>query len=391
MILRQPRQELFQHAFAEYGTSFPLLKIVWIPSDPSTCTASKKCDNRKINLTQMDTKMATTARANATSMDDDEAVARFSVSYVTQGKHRFYTLTMPSEVLATCSFATNREEDPIKGFQRVLDKKRAEEIAKYIDSGLGTIPNSIILSAQPSAELTIVGKGKTLQFKKSPHAFLLIDGQHRVYGFHLAETSLRVPVVIYNGLTKAQETQLFIDINTKQRPVPSELLLDIKRLAEIEDTDGEYLAALFDQFLDDQASALFGLLSPSKKSTTKISRVTFNGAFKPILSVLSSADKDEVFLITNSFLLAVQFHLRDLDCEEALVNPTVFRAIFDIFKQVAQRVKDRFGRNYSPENFSEVLSSVIPSIPRSKFLKPGNSYKELSGRLAKLITDDFTL
>ncbi|WP_314444117.1 DGQHR domain-containing protein [Massilia timonae] len=335
--------------------------------------------------------MVTSSKEKSEIASEDENVERFSVSYVTQGKHRFYTLTMPSEILASCSFATSREEDPIKGFQRVLDKKRAEEIATYIDSGLGTIPNSIILSAQPSAELTIVGKGKTLQFKRNPHAFLLIDGQHRVYGFHLAKTSLRVPVVIYNGLTKAQETQLFIDINTKQRPVPSELLLDIKRLAEIEDTDGQYLAELFDRFYEDSSSALLGLLSPSKKSSTKISRVTFNAAFKPILSVLSSADKDEVYRITNSFLLAVQAHLRQSEAEEALINPIVFRAVFDIFKQVAQRVKDRFGRDYSPDNFFEVLVSVIPSVPRARYLKPGNSYKDLSGKLAKSLTDDFTL
>lgn len=334
--------------------------------------------------------MPSPSKSALASQNSDE-FERFSVSYVTQGKHRFYTLTMPSEILASCSFATSREEDPIKGFQRVLDKKRAEEIATYIDSGLGTIPNSIILSAQPSAELSIVGKGKTLQFKRSPHAFLLIDGQHRVYGFHLAKTSLRVPVVIYNGLTKAQETQLFIDINTKQRPVPSELLLDIKRLAEIEDSDGQYLAELFDLFCEDSTSALLGLLSPAKKSENKLSRVTFNSAFKPILAVLASADKDEVFRITNAFLLAVQAHLRSSDCERALVNPIVFRAIFDVFKQVAQRVKDRFGRDYSADNFFEVLNSVIPTIPRTKFLKPGNSYKELSGRLIKSLTDDFTL
>ena len=34
-----------------------------------------------------------------------------------------------------------------------------------------------------------------------PEAFLILDGQHRVYGFSLAKTSLRVPVVIYNNLT----------------------------------------------------------------------------------------------------------------------------------------------------------------------------------------------
>jgi hypothetical protein len=60
---------------------------------------------------------------------------RYSVSLVTQGNHRFYTLTMPSDVLANTCFVTTRDEDPQKGFQRVLDAKRAQEIANYIDFG----------------------------------------------------------------------------------------------------------------------------------------------------------------------------------------------------------------------------------------------------------------
>ena len=90
---------------------------------------------------------------------------RFSVSLVTQGKHRFYTLTMPSDVLANTCFVTTRDEDPKKGFQRVLDEKRAEQIADYTDAGFGTIPTSIVLSAQPAAELKVIGKGKTLEFR----------------------------------------------------------------------------------------------------------------------------------------------------------------------------------------------------------------------------------
>ena len=90
---------------------------------------------------------------------------RYSVSLVTQGNHRFYTLTMPSEVLANTCFVTTRDEDPKKGFQRVLDVHRAQEIADYIDMGFGTIPTSIVLSAQQAAELKVVGRGKTLEFR----------------------------------------------------------------------------------------------------------------------------------------------------------------------------------------------------------------------------------
>lgn len=182
-----------------------------------------------------------------TLVDDLERL-RYSVSLVRQGKHSFYTLTMPSDVLARTCVVSTRKEDPKQGFQRTLDEKRAAEIAQYIDKGLGTIPNSIVLSAQPAAELKIIGRGKTLEFSDAPGAFLILDGQHRVFGFSKAKTPLRVPVVIYNGLSRTEESRLFIDINTKQRPVPAQLLLDIKQLADIEDTAEATLREIFDEF-----------------------------------------------------------------------------------------------------------------------------------------------
>lgn len=44
---------------------------------------------------------------------------RYTASNITQNKKRFYSLSVPMEVLSKCCFATPREEDPIEGFQRV--------------------------------------------------------------------------------------------------------------------------------------------------------------------------------------------------------------------------------------------------------------------------------
>lgn len=226
---------------------------------------------------------------------------RYSVSLVTQGKHRFYTLTVPSDVLARTCFVTTREEDPAAGFQRLLDKSRAQQIADYIDSGLGTIPNSIVLSAQPDADLKVVGRGKTIEFNDANKAFLVLDGQHRVYGFSLAKTSLRVPVVVYNGLSRRDESRLFIDINTKQHPVPNELLLDIKRLAEYEDDTEQLLREIYDFFASNTGSPLFSLLSPSTKATGKISRVTFNAAVKPLVPIFSDSDSEKAYSAISAY------------------------------------------------------------------------------------------
>ena len=106
---------------------------------------------------------------------------QYTFSLIKQGPTRFYSLTMPSDVLAECCFVSSRFDDPTEGFQRMLDKRRAEDIARYVDEYHGTVPTSIILSARPEAELEEVNKGRTLRFRKHPKAFLILDGQHRVY------------------------------------------------------------------------------------------------------------------------------------------------------------------------------------------------------------------
>jgi len=202
----------------------------------------------------------------------------YSVSLVTQGKHKFYILSAPSDVLAQCCTVDTRADNPLEGFQRKLDSKRADEIAHYIDEEFGTIPSSIVLSAQPDAELAYSRARRSITFKKTSKSFLILDGQHRVFGFARASSSLRVPVVIYNGLTRAEECRLFIDINTKQRPVPNELLLDIKRLAETETDEESMLSDVFDLFAEEPDSPLLGFMSSAAKAKGKLSRVTFNSA-----------------------------------------------------------------------------------------------------------------
>jgi DGQHR domain-containing protein len=323
-------------------------------------------------------------RGSANFQDPDRV--RFSVSLVKQGKHQFYTLTMPSEVLAQTCVVTTRKEDPIKGFQRELDERRAEEIASYIDNDLGTIPSSIVLSAQPSAELLIVGNGKTLEFKKIGGAFLILDGQHRVFGFSKAKTSLRVPVVIYNGLSRREETRLFIDINTKQKPVPPQLLLDIKKLAEIESEAEAVLREIFDLFSEDANSCMNGLLAASETTKGKITRVTFNLAVKPLLPLFSARSAEEIYDILNAYLSAVTSEITKKTTQPSIAKPVVFRAFMSTFRIFAQRVSDRYGQVYTPANFQEFVAPIFAGMPKAKLDNPGSSWTVLrdyiEGRIA---------
>ncbi|MDH4378393.1 MAG: DGQHR domain-containing protein [Vampirovibrionales bacterium] len=312
-------------------------------------------------------------------------------SLIRQGSYRFYSLTLLSDVLADTCFVSTRDEDNEMGFQRLLDKKRAQDIARYIDSGSGSIPNAVILSAQSDAEFEIKRGGRALKFKRHPKAFLILDGQHRVWGYRLAESELKVPVIIYQGLTRTQETRLFIDINTKQKPVPNELLLDIKYLAEIETNSENILRELFNNFNSNSNSSLFGLLSPHGKGKNKISRTTFNSAFQSISDSISNRDVVELYEIFNAYFSSIYMLLKKIGADESLINPIIFRSLVAFFPEVASRVKDRFEGEYTKTNFREVLEPAFNKVSKIKFLKPGRSYKDIHEQLSNSLIKSFSL
>jgi DGQHR domain-containing protein len=337
------------------------------------------------------TQMTLPTVENGAPPDTKDIWVSYAARLITQGRHRFYTLTMPSDILAETCVVDTREENPDDGFQRVLDRKRAQEIADYIDVGFGTIPCSIVLSAQPSASLEYISRTQVIRFKRDPRAFLILDGQHRVYGFKLAKAQLRVPVVIYNRLTKTDEARLFIDINTKQRPVPNELLLDIKRLADTETDVESLLRDVFDLFYKENDSPLLGLLSPSTRSRGKLSRVTFNTALRPIWNSFAGNEADFVYEALSAYLHAWIPVLRRNDAEANTTNPTLFRAIMLLFPAVAERVSYRHGEKYTVEHFSEVLDPFFARIKRIDLKRPGGSPVSLHENFKKALEAGFSI
>lgn len=322
---------------------------------------------------------------------DETGEISYTAVLLSQGKHRFYTLAMPSQMLADTCMVDPRSENPIDGFQRLLDKRRAQEIADYIDNGFGTIPGSIVLSAQPEAKLRYVRKARTINFQRTPRSFLIIDGQHRVYGFKLAKEPLHVPVVIYNGLNRSEEARLFMDINTLQRPVPPELILDIKRLADTETDIEALLRDAFDAFNTNTDSPLLGLLSPSEKQKGKLSRVTFSIAMRSVWHALADSDSQSVYEVFSAYLQAFLSGLRAHAAAHNITNPTLFRAATLAFPDVAQRVSDRFDGEYTAAHFERVLSPLFRNVEKGDLLKPGPSHVALYEVFRKAISAGFSL
>jgi DNA sulfur modification protein DndB len=262
-------------------------------------------------------------------------VPSYPALLLTQNRHRFYFATIPVDDLFPLCFVARRENDPTAGFQRTLSEQRADDISKYLDAGTGSIPTNIVLSAQTDAEFAFKSREKLISFKRVQNAFLVLDGQHRLWGYKKCPTRHRVPVAIYQGLSRAEEARLFIDINTNQRGVPAALLLDIKKMAEIESDRDSILRHIFDQLAKDSSSALNGRLSPSKSLPNRISRVTFNRAVGTTLnsSIILNADQEGRYKLIKNYVNAFDAELED---KRMLTRSAFFEAIFDLFDEIVR-------------------------------------------------------
>jgi len=192
-------------------------------------------------------------------------------------------------------------------------------------------------------------------------------------------------------LSRTEESRLFIDINTKQRPVPAQLLLDIKKLAEIEDESEATLRDIFDLFHEDKKSSLKGLTAPFESAKNKLSRPTFNSSVKPLLDLFPGREPQEIYDIINNYLNATSSCIAEKTSEILLAKPVVFRAFIGLFPFVAQRVQDKFTGRYSPANFVDVISPLFSNMPMNKLRSPGTSWVALRDYLEKRLRSKMAL
>jgi DGQHR domain-containing protein len=141
---------------------------------------------------------------------------RFKTLECMQNDKTFYVSILPNDVLKAICFVSRRDEDSEKGFQRTLNESRAKDIARYLDEVKGIIPSALILSAQENARFGIDSGKNEISFVTNPNSFMVLDGQHRLYGLIKSIKKYVIPVIIFNKLNITEEVNLFIDINTTQ-------------------------------------------------------------------------------------------------------------------------------------------------------------------------------
>jgi len=138
-------------------------------------------------------------------------------------------------LLRTCYISRRRTGD--LGYQRTLKGNRVANISNNIEKGIGlSFPNSILINApklidelKPPESCPAIVK---INFPANYNTCRIIDGQHRLLGFAATMQNIQkeyyLPVIALQSINMEKEIETFIDINSKQQRMDSNLILLLK-------------------------------------------------------------------------------------------------------------------------------------------------------------------
>lgn len=151
---------------------------------------------------------------------------------VVQGPRKFLLARIPAGRLVEIAYVAVRGKDTEEGaVQRLLNPARIESVKEFA-LAVGVFPTALVLNWNSSTN-TLIRKNGLLYFKDKPRSAQLIDGQHRLEGIRAAIgerptlESLQIPVAIYENLSTRECADIFLSINTEQKPVPRSLVFDL--------------------------------------------------------------------------------------------------------------------------------------------------------------------
>jgi len=157
------------------------------------------------------------------------------------GKNTYYTFSIEPKILLKIGYVLHRTDPTsaaVSSYQRIVNKSRIKQIGEFIEKG-GFFPNSLILNIstkrKPKFDRASYGdhdsstKLGILHLPKKYRSAWIIDGQHRLFGYAHTELAAKrtVPVVAFINLDNEEQSQMFIDINSKQKGVSRNLLTSI--------------------------------------------------------------------------------------------------------------------------------------------------------------------
>lgn len=211
---------------------------------------------------------------------------------VAQKQHSFMLTRISAGRLAQIAYVAVRGKDNETGaVQRVLNPDRIASIKEFTEN-VGDYPGAFVLN-WTSRDNPLVKNGGVFSFQDVPRSAQLIDGQHRLAGIKAAIqdnpkiADLEIPVAIYEYLDTQECANIFLSINTEQKPVPRSLVYDLYGIANANMVDQASVRARdIASFLNDEETSPYreGIKFPgSSRRRGGIALSTAVSSLKPLI------------------------------------------------------------------------------------------------------------
>lgn len=278
--------------------------------------------------------------------------------FLLQTEPAIYVAKIPGQWLLKHVTPSWRIKDPIEGFQRIVNEKRAIQIAKTVLDQERTFPNAIVLATDRK---TLTHGGESIQLPEKI-LFLVVDGQHRLWAQNYSEYDAPYTCVLHLGLDEQAMAKLFVEINDNQKRVPSSLRWDLVRLVREQDPAQVRSADLVYELSTNESSPLYQRIDlTGEVKELKIKQ----GSLAPeIESALKKAPLKSIGLDVQANLLIAFFAaLRDVDQEgwdnatSNLYTNRVLRALIKTIPEILE-VENISPKDASPEVFYAYYSHI---------------------------------
>lgn len=303
--------------------------------------------------------------------ENENWIIRPAVAITQNVPKPFYALSLRASELRNIAYVSERTKDnPEEGIERNLTQSRCKKIGKYIQSEMALFPNSIIVALEDTARFEPKGAEGigTIYIPRKPSQALILDGQHRLYGFDFAEgKDMELLVVAFIGIPIDLKAHIFRMINGEQKPVSRSLVYDLLDLDTSTATFEELRAHGLVKELDrDEASPFYrDIQMTGKREEGFISQASLITYLKPHLRRGGLFQREEYSSFNRQFALLCDY----------------FNAVRDTFPTDWGNPDSILSKTAGINAFSRLLRDLVPLIEQDGQL-PG--YEEFRARLEPL-------
>ncbi len=279
-----------------------------------------------------------------------------------QQKHiPLYLFTASASDLTRIVRLAHRSRDERLALQRTLDRKRLKEIAVYLARKDSLIANNIILNFDETVrfepeKLPGIENAGYLTLPDDRPCATILDGQHRLMGFQLAQgVDFELAGIGFLNLDEHQAADIFTVINTTQKPLSKSLLLDIRHY--IGRTSGEEKVAtnIALALNNDRKSPLYDQVRVARKESGVITLDALARLIMPFIDlggVLERARKQAAPIFRD--YLSVFFSTFELPLNTAGLSA----ALSPVFERTIRRGQNLNVEAWNTETIERILEPV---------------------------------